>query len=126
MITDDLISRSALANFAYHATDNMDVERCVVDWEDIEDAPAVDAVSRSVFEQVQWERDVAMQQLKDHGIPFGGTAPDAVDIEKALAWLEDYSILDRHEVYTNGVLLVPLFRVEQALVNKAYNGLREG
>jgi hypothetical protein len=53
-------------------------------------------------------------------------AVDAVDIEKALAWLEDYSILDRHEVYTNGVLLVPLFRVEQALVDKAYNGLREG
>lgn len=77
---NDLISRSELANFAYHATDNMDVERCVVDWEDIEDAPAVDAVSRSVFEQVQWERDVAMQQLKDHGIPFGGTAPDAVEV----------------------------------------------
>lgn len=92
----------------------------------LENANAVDAVSRSVFEQVQWERDVAMQQLKDHGIPFGGTAPDAVDIEKALAWLEDYSILDRHEVYTNGVLLVPLFRVEQALVYKAYNGFREG
>ena len=53
-------------------------------------------------------------------------AVDAVDIEKALAWLEDYSILDRHEVYTNGVLLVPLFRVEQAFVHKAYNGFREG
>lgn len=51
-------------------------------------------------------------------------AVDVVDIEKALAWLEDYSILDRHEVYTNGTLLVPLFRVEQALVHKAYNGLR--
>lgn len=52
-------------------------------------------------------------------------AVGAVDIEKALAWLEDYSILDRHEVYTNGVLLVPLFRVQQALIDKAYNGLRE-
>ena len=41
---NDLISRSELANFAYHATDNMDLERCVVDWEDIEDAPSVDAV----------------------------------------------------------------------------------
>ena len=44
MSVNDLISRSALANLAYHATDNMDVERCVVAWEDIEDAPAVDAV----------------------------------------------------------------------------------
>lgn len=41
---NDLISRSALANLAYIATDNMDVESYVVNWEDIEDAPAVDAV----------------------------------------------------------------------------------
>ena len=90
---NDLISRDVLRPFAHHVTDNIiGVERCVVDWEDIEETPAV----------------------------------DAVDIEKALAWLEEYSILDRHEVYTNGALLVPLFRVEQALIDKAYNGLREG
>lgn len=46
----------------------------------IDNAPAVDAVSRAVFEQIQWERDCAMQQLKDHGIPFGGTAPDVVKV----------------------------------------------
>jgi hypothetical protein len=37
-------------------------------------------VYRPVFEQIQWERDCAMQQLKDHGIPFGGTAPDVVKV----------------------------------------------
>ena len=42
---NDLISRSALRSLAYHVTDNIiGVERCVIDWEDIEDAPAVDAV----------------------------------------------------------------------------------
>ena len=42
---NDLISRSALRTLAYHVTDNIiGVERCVVDWDDIEDAPAVDAV----------------------------------------------------------------------------------
>lgn len=52
----------------------------------IEEAPAVDAVSRPVFEQIQWERDCAMQQLKDHGIPFGGIAPtvDAVRCEECM------------------------------------------
>ena len=36
--------------------------------------PAADVVSREVLEQVKWERDVAMQQLEEHGIPFGGKA----------------------------------------------------
>lgn len=37
----------------------------------IEDAPAVDVVSRDLFEQIKWERDIAMEQLAEHGIPFG-------------------------------------------------------
>ncbi len=36
--------------------------------------PAADVVSRAAFDQVMWERDVAMEQLKEHGIPFGGEA----------------------------------------------------
>lgn len=40
---NDLISRSALRTLAYHVTDNIiGVERCVVDWDDIEDAPTID------------------------------------------------------------------------------------
>ena len=42
--------------------------------------PAADVVSRSVFEQVKWERDIAMEQLKDHKIPFGCIAPDVVEV----------------------------------------------
>lgn len=36
--------------------------------------PAADVVSRAAFDQVMWERDTAMEQLKEHGIPFGGKA----------------------------------------------------
>lgn len=37
----------------------------------IKNAPAVDAVSRELFEQYKWERDVAISQLEDLGIGFG-------------------------------------------------------
>lgn len=39
-----------------------------------------DSVSRNVYEQVAWERNIAMQQLNEHGIPFGGIAPDVKKI----------------------------------------------
>lgn len=45
----------------------------------VNDAPAADVVSKGVYEQVQWERDMAMQQLEEHGIPFGAKA-DVVEV----------------------------------------------
>ena len=77
---NDLISRSALGIGRCNPDAFPEQNRgYVAGWNGvvalIEAAPAVDAVSRSVFEQVKWERDCAMQQLKDHGIPFGGIAP---------------------------------------------------
>ena len=53
-------------------------------------------------------------------------AVDAVDADKALEWLEGCTFTDTKQVYTNGTVLVPLFRVRQALKDKAYNGLMEG
>ena len=53
-------------------------------------------------------------------------AVDSVDAGKALEWLEGYTFTDTKQVYTNGTVLVPLFRVRQALKDKAYNGLMEG
>ena len=70
---NDLISRSALKAAVASMNNNLSGIQML-----IENAPAVDAVSRPVVEQIQWERDCAIQQLKDHGIPFGGIAP-AVD-----------------------------------------------
>ena len=41
----------------------------------IDTIPAVEAVSRPVVDRIRWERDVAIEQLKEHGIPFLGKAP---------------------------------------------------
>ena len=41
---------------------------------------SIDVVSRPVVEQIKWERDVAIEQLKEHGIQFGGVAPDVVKV----------------------------------------------
>ncbi len=46
----------------------------------LEKVPTVDAVSREVVEQIQWERDCAIEQLREHGIPFVGKAPDVVKV----------------------------------------------
>ena len=46
----------------------------------IKDSLIMDAVSRGVLDQVRWERDVAMQQLEEHGIPFCGIAPDVINV----------------------------------------------
>lgn len=40
----------------------------------IEKQPTVDAVPVRVIEQFKWERDTAIQQLEEHGIPFCGKA----------------------------------------------------
>lgn len=37
----------------------------------IEKAEVIDAVPRSVYEQVCWERDIAINQLEEIGISFG-------------------------------------------------------
>lgn len=53
-------------------------------------------------------------------------AVDAVEVDKAMVWLEGYTMTDTEQIYSNGTVYVPLFRVKQAFVDKAYNGLREG
>lgn len=40
----------------------------------IRNAPAVDAVPVKSIEQLKWERDTAIRQLEEHGIPFCGKA----------------------------------------------------
>jgi metal-sulfur cluster biosynthetic enzyme len=46
----------------------------------IEEQPTVDAVPIGAVEQIRWERDMAMQQLSEHGIPFGGNADDVIKV----------------------------------------------
>ena len=38
--------------------------------------PVTDVVSRELFEQMKWERDIALEQLRTYGIPFGGRKED--------------------------------------------------
>ena len=61
------------------------VRKCVVesellaDWDKamesaqelLSELPSAEAVSKGVLEQFRWERDVAMGQLEEYGIPFG-------------------------------------------------------
>ena len=37
----------------------------------IKNAPAVDAVSKGLYDQIKWERDIALGQLEELGISFG-------------------------------------------------------
>ena len=46
----------------------------------LKEAHTADAVPREAYEQVKWERDQAMEQLAEHRIPFGGIAPDVVEV----------------------------------------------
>ena len=47
----------------------------------LQKAPAIDAVSREVFEQVQWERDIAITQLAEYGVGFGEKKKDLVEVK---------------------------------------------
>lgn len=87
MRDSDLISRSALIvelskgtiipNDCYIAGIMAGVKYAM---EKAENAPAVDAVPMEVLKQVMWERDCAIKQLEEHGIPFGGKADDVVPV----------------------------------------------
>lgn len=52
----------------------------VVDVGDIEEAPVVDAIPRSVAEQIRWERDMAMAQLEEIGVGFCEMTDDVVKV----------------------------------------------
>ena len=94
-----------------------------------------DLISRSAAKEeiLSWAVCLDKPHLlrKDDTLPVLDMIPavdavDAVDADKALEWLEGYTFTDTKQVYTNGTVLVPLFRVRQALKDKAYNGLMEG
>lgn len=55
-----------------------DTSKSMVDNIDIQ--PTVDAVPMGVFEQVMWERDIAIAQLTEHGIGFCEKKKDLVEV----------------------------------------------
>lgn len=68
--TNDYISRSealkAISEYQGGAVNK------VVAKELLEAMPHADVVSRTLFEQIKWERDIAIQQLEDEGLQFCG------------------------------------------------------
>jgi len=58
-----------------------------------------DIVSKAAYEQVKWERDVAMEQLKDAGIPFGGKADVAVVVHAK--WIEKRNVVGKYFTCSN-------------------------
>lgn len=63
----------------------------------INNAPAVDAVSRGLFDQYKWERDVAISQLEELGISFGqeidGVYLDKNEYEELIKYKDKYQLL---------------------------------
>ena len=47
--------------------------------DDICSIATADVVSVEAYKQILWERNLAMKQLEEHGIPFGGEA-DVVEV----------------------------------------------
>lgn len=54
-------------------------------------------------EQIKWERDTAMKQLNEHGIPFCGVADDVVKVVRCkdcIHWSNDsIGYCKYHEIY---------------------------
>ena len=57
----------------------------------INNVSAADVVEKSAYDQVCWERDIAMKQLEDYGIPFGGKADVAPVVHGR--WIHDINNL---------------------------------
>ena len=61
----------------------------------IDKEPAADVVSKGLYEQIKWERDVALTQLEEYGVSLGEKA-DVMKVRHG-RWIEQ-------EEYTFGVL----------------------
>lgn len=51
----------------------------------IRNAPTIEVVPKELYEQILWERNIAMEQLEEHGIGFAAKKKN--DVVKA-QWLE--------------------------------------
>ena len=83
----EYIEREALYEKAYWHGEHPDVENPfpdgvdAVDIKDVDAIPAADVVSLGVYEQVAWERDIAIQQLReDYGVELGQKKADVAPV----------------------------------------------
>jgi hypothetical protein len=114
---DEYINRNALlfdlsTSFVPQSTTYTDAVGIAIRW--IKQAPAADVVPRGAFDQVMWERDVAIKQLReDYGVGLGEKRnADVVEVKRGRwYWAEDghckcsecgqYAVVKRVVVKTN-------------------------
>lgn len=61
----EYIERAHVLKFINALLDCMDI---------VVNAPAADVVSKDLYEQIKWERDVALAQLEEYGVSLGEKA----------------------------------------------------
>lgn len=111
MENTEIIKELRDRHFAFDATGNHKTAQLFKEAadliEELQDKPWVESVQvdkldqqidalQGTIEQIRWERDMAMQQLDEHGIPFGGKADDVVKVCRC-------KDCKHHEVFKNGV-----------------------
>ncbi len=77
LIDADALYINIVSSVCHYCDDeNADCDECIAGkaLKEIDNAPTVDAVPVRAIEQFKWERDTAIQQLEEHGIPFCGKA----------------------------------------------------
>lgn len=55
----------------YHGDDILSALTCVAEGKEVSPIRPMDVVSAGAYEQIAWERDLAVQQLKDYGVGLG-------------------------------------------------------
>lgn len=89
-MNNDLISRSALLEWLCEGCNGAKKVGCgapCCDYDLIQQAPAVDAVSPGVVEQFKWERDTALAQLAELGIGLGEKMPE-IQVVRHGRWVQ--------------------------------------
>ena len=71
-----------------------DIEQQLNDFGCDDFKPTADVVPMGAYKQILWERNLAMEQLKEHGIPFGGKA----DVVGVVRCKDCDMYLDRNEM----------------------------
>ena len=65
----------------YHGDDILSALTCVAEGKEVSPIRPMDVVSAGAYEQVAWERDLAVQQLKDYGVGLG-QAKDLAEVTR--------------------------------------------
>lgn len=65
----------------YHGDDILSALTCIAEGKEVSPIRPMDVVSAGAYEQVAWERDLAVQQLKDYGVGLG-QAKDLAEVTR--------------------------------------------